>query len=66
MPCSDALCDPEEERSYAKEVQRRLRITTRLACELCTFLEQADEDIPSYATKWWEQHKKEDKERNKQ
>lgn len=52
MPCYDSR--DSEDRA---EMQRRLDVTTRLACDYCKSIERAGEDIPAFARHWWEKHK---------
>jgi len=58
MPCNDGY--PLETTVYRTppEVQKRLDITTRLACEYCKLIESKDLPIPEWAQEWWTKHKK--------
>lgn len=55
MPCTDGGVPYEDFNQ-----QERLDIATRLACAYCRELEIDELTIPSYATKWWKEHKKKD------
>lgn len=61
MPCRYDE-SPEEKREEAK----KLDVITHLACTYCKLLERQNMPIPAWATKWWEEHQKRDKERTHQ
>ena len=57
MPCQS---DYDEGTTVSIDYVKSCHIATQLACRYCQQLEKANRGIPSWAARWWEEHKRAD------